>query len=272
MSSNTRTQSDTLTPSRSPSVQSSVSATPTQTATETPSTTATIFTIQIPAQQNSNADTIIRGYVSSYAASAGYSNAIVQSITWTNGVYTVIGSVVNPGQFSSSFPLSVGYTNLLANLNPMTPTPTATAPSIALPIGLAVGGTVVVAVAIGGMLYIVRQRRRKVVQAPIPETKMFVPTPASVAPMPTDLYADTMTMMNNEAHPPYPPPPFETSPVTFAPQRINRFKMNQYPTSFREATPEPGTSTRLQLAPSARNLQQTITKHPFQKRTSFVPE
>ena len=272
-----------------------LSATPTGTPSETPTSTATIFTLRIPTQQNSNADTIIRGYISSYAASAGYSNAIVNSITWENGAYTVVGSVVNPVQFSSSFPLSVGYSNLLANLSPSTPTPAASSSPIglALPIGLAVGGTAIVAISIGGILYIVRQRRRKVVniRSPVPETRMSVTTREKVAPMPTDLYTDNMNMMSNEALPSYTisqsdplgsfaaerdcpsrsrAPRGDTSVMAFAPQPINRLKIGTImPSAINNFKPDHDAikrlSAQLVVSPSMRNLQQTVTKNPFQR-------
>ena len=289
----TRTESSTLTSSISPSVMATTSPTPTQTISGTPTTTATIFTLRIPTQQNSNADTIIRGYISSYAASAGYSNAIVNSITWENGAYTVVGSVVNPVQFSSSFPLSVGYSNLLANLSPSTPTPSVASPisSLALPIGLAVGGTAIVAISIGGILYVVRQRRRKVVniRSPVPETKISVP--AKVAPMPADLYTDNMNMMSNEALPSYPilqsdplgsfaaerdcpsrsrAPRGDTASMAFAPQPINRLKVGTImPSAINNFKPDHDAikrmSAQLVVSPSMRNLQQTVTKNPFQR-------
>jgi hypothetical protein len=283
-----------LTSSRTPSVIPTITATSKETPTVTPTSTLTIFTLQIVSRQNSNADTIIRGYLSSYASSAGYSNAIVNSITWENGVYTVIGSIVNPGQFAASFPLSVGYSNLLANLNPSSPAPTpmtnAQISSLALPIGLAIGGTAIIAISIGGILYVFRQRRRKVVniRSPVPETKIFVPTlaPSKVAPMPTDLYSDNMNMMSNEGLPAY-PFPTQSEPSAFTPQiggvssrmvalpqPINRLKVGaSLPSAINNFKPDHDAvkrlSAQLVVSPSMRNLQQTIVKNPFQRRSTY---
>jgi len=80
----------------------------------------TTFTLIVPGPLVSNSDTLIRGYVTSYAAQAGYTNAVVQSVTWANNAYTVTGYVTNAQQFSSGFPLSSAYGNLLNAINPPT--------------------------------------------------------------------------------------------------------------------------------------------------------
>jgi len=123
---------------------------------------STDFTLRIPSTQQANADTLIRGYVSSYAAQAGYSNAVINSVTWANGAYTVNGNVVGAQQFQNGFPLSSAYTNLLASLVP-SPTPApSSAPSVALPIGIAVGATALGVIVAGTAIYLTRQKRRRI--------------------------------------------------------------------------------------------------------------
>jgi hypothetical protein len=123
---------------------------------------STDFTLRIPSNQQSNADTLIRGYVSSYAAQAGYSNAVINSVTWVNGAYVVLGNVVGAQQFQNGFPLSSAYTNLLASLAP-SPTPSpSVAPSVALPIGIAVGATALAIIGAATAIYLARQKRRRI--------------------------------------------------------------------------------------------------------------
>jgi len=123
---------------------------------------STEFNLRIPSNQQTNADTLIRGYVSSYAAQAGYSNAVINSVTWANGAYTVLGNVVGAQQFQNGFPLSSAYTNLLASLvPPPSPTPSST-PSVALPIGIAVGATALAIIGAATAIYLARQKRRRI--------------------------------------------------------------------------------------------------------------
>jgi hypothetical protein len=149
---------------------------------------STDFTLRIPSTQQANADTLIRGYVSSYAAQAGYSNAVINSVTWVNGAYVVNGNVVGAQQFQNGFPLSSAYTNLLASLVP-SPTPApSSAPSVALPIGIAVGATALGVIVAGTAIYLTRQKRRRISFDPnaptvmnqlknaIPATRMSLPT------------------------------------------------------------------------------------------------
>ena len=144
--------------------------------------------INIPSGQTSNADTLIRGYISNYASQAGYSNAVIQSVTWRNGEYTVIGNVVGGQQFSSGFALSSAYANLLSALAPSpSPTPSVT-PSIGLPIGIAVGATALAVIIATTAIYLTRQKRRRISFNPnqqtvmntlknvIPATKISLPT------------------------------------------------------------------------------------------------
>jgi hypothetical protein len=161
---------------------------------------STDFTLRIPSNQQTNADTLIRGYVSSYAAQAGYSNAVINSVTWANGAYTVLGNVVGAQQFQNGFPLSSAYTNLLASLvPPPSPTPSST-PSVALPIGIAVGATALAIIGAATAIYLARQKRRRISFDPnaptvmntlknaIPATRMSLPT--AIQPVNNEGYYD----------------------------------------------------------------------------------
>jgi hypothetical protein len=129
---------------------------------------STAFILNIPSKQQSNGETLIRGYVSSYAAQAGYSNAVIQSVAWVDGAYIVAGNVIGAQQFQTSFPLSSAYTNLLAALGP-SPLPAqaptqapSSASSVALPVGIAVGATALGVIVAGTVIYITRQKRRRI--------------------------------------------------------------------------------------------------------------
>ena len=161
---------------------------------------STDFTLRIPSNQQSNADTLIRGYVSSYAAQAGYSNAVINSVTWVNGAYVVTGNVVGAQQFQNGFPLSSAYTSLLASLVP-SPSPTpSSAPSVALPIGIAVGATALGVIVAGTAIYLTRQKRRRISFDPnaptvmnqlknaIPATRFSLPT--AIQPVNNEGYYD----------------------------------------------------------------------------------
>jgi hypothetical protein len=161
---------------------------------------STDFTLRIPSNQQANADTLIRGYVSSYAAQAGYSNAVINSVTWANGAYTVNGNVVGAQQFQNGFPLSSAYTSLIASLAP-SPTPTpSSAPSVALPIGIAVGATALGVIVAGTAIYLTRQKRRRISFDPntptvmnqlknaIPATRFSLPT--AIQPVNNEGYYD----------------------------------------------------------------------------------
>ena len=126
--------------------------------------------------------------MSSYAAQAGYSNAVINSVTWVNGAYIVLGNVVGAQQFQTGFPLSSVYTNLLAALVPSASPAPSTAPSVALPIGIAVGATALAIIGAATAIYLARQKRRRISFDPnaptvmnqlknaIPATRMSLPT------------------------------------------------------------------------------------------------
>jgi len=161
---------------------------------------STAFTLNIPSSQQSNADTLIRGYVSSYAAQAGYSNAVINSVTWVNGAYVVSGNVVGAQQFQSGFPLSSAYTSLIASLAPSPTTTPSSAPSVALPIGIAVGATALGVIIAGTAIYLTRQKRRRISFDPnaptvmntlknvIPATRFSLPT--AIQPVNNEGYYD----------------------------------------------------------------------------------
>jgi hypothetical protein len=109
---------------------------------------------------------LIRGYLGTYSSSAGYNNLVIQSITWANGVYTIVGNTNNPSQFMSGFQLSRDYNALLQNLNPQAPTL-----NIAVPIGIASGALVLVVAIIMGTILLVRRRSRRRVLSDASETK-----------------------------------------------------------------------------------------------------
>jgi hypothetical protein len=133
---------------------------------------STAFTLNIPSTQQSNADTLIRGYVSSYAAQAGYSNAVINSVTWVNGAYVVTGNVVGAQQFQSGFPLSSAYTNLIASLAPSPSSTPSASPSVALPVGIAVGATALAVIGAATAIYLTRQKRRRISVDPNAPTVM----------------------------------------------------------------------------------------------------
>lgn len=127
---------------------------------------STAFILNIPSRQQSNGETLIRGYVSNYASQAGYINAVIQSVAWVDGVYVVAGNVIGAQQFQNSFPLSSAYTNLIAALGPSAspapvPSPSATS-SVALPVGIAVGATALGVIVAGTAIYLTRQKRRRI--------------------------------------------------------------------------------------------------------------
>jgi hypothetical protein len=121
---------------------------------------STVFILHIPSTQQTDGETLIRGYVSNYAAQAGYSNAIIQTVTWANNTYTVVGNVNNAQQFQSGFALSSAYSNLLTALSP--PSAPAAPSSIALPVGIAVGATALGIISAATAIYLNRKKRRQV--------------------------------------------------------------------------------------------------------------
>jgi hypothetical protein len=127
---------------------------------------STAFILNIPSRQQSNGETLIRGYVSNYASQAGYVNAVIQSVAWVDGAYVVAGNVIGAQQFQNSFPLSSAYTNLIAALGPSASQVPAQAPSsassIALPVGIAVGATALGVIVAGTAIYLTRQKRRRI--------------------------------------------------------------------------------------------------------------
>ena len=178
---------------------------------------STDFTLHIPSNQQANADALIRGYVSSYAAQAGYSNAVINSVTWANGAYTVTGNVVGAQQFQTGFPLSSVYTNLLAALVP-SPSPTpSSAPSVALPIGIAVGATALAIIGAATAIYLARQKRRRISFDPTAPTVMnqlknAIPA-TRMSPLGTNWSLPTAIQpVNNEG---YYDPEQATRPISF---------------------------------------------------------
>jgi hypothetical protein len=127
---------------------------------------STAFILNIPSRQQSNGETLIRGYVSNYASQAGYINAVIQSVAWVDGAYVVAGNVIGAQQFQNSFPLSSAYTNLIAALGPSASQAPAqassTSSSIALPVGIAVGATALGVIVAGTAIYLTRQKRRRI--------------------------------------------------------------------------------------------------------------
>jgi hypothetical protein len=171
---------------------------------------STAFTLNIPSSQQANADTLIRGYVSSYAAQAGYSNAVINSVTWVNGAYVVSGNVIGAQQFQNGFPLSSAYTSLIASLAP-SPTPTpSSAPSIALPIGIAVGATALGVIIAGTAIYLTRQKRRRISFDPNAPTVMN--TLKNVIPATRFSLPTAIQPVNNEG---YYDPEQATRPISF---------------------------------------------------------
>lgn len=118
---------------------------------------------------------------------------MVQSITWANGAYTVTGLSSSASQFAAGFPLTTGYTSLLANLNPVSPAPatsataaaTAAGPNLGLIVGAAGAGVAVLIAGVAvAMVYRRKQKARRpmsfnqATQSPISMatlTKMFIP-------------------------------------------------------------------------------------------------
>ena len=176
--SGTNTPSGTWTPTATQRVGASNSGIATQTATSSPLINS--FTMTIPSPQTANADTLIRGYLGSYAATAGYSNMMIQSITWMNGAYTVTGLSSSASQFAAGFPLSTSYTNLIANLNPSSspsPGPSASALNLGLIVGVAGGGVaVLIAAVVAVLVYRRKQKARRPVSVQHGSVDVFAPS------------------------------------------------------------------------------------------------
>ena len=216
----TRTETQTSTNTFTPSNTQSQTATPATTLSPTASSSmSTAFILNIPSRQQSNGETLIRGYVSNYASQAGYINAVIQSVAWVDGAYVVAGNVIGAQQFQNSFPLSSAYTNLLAALVPSASPAQApsTAPSVALPVGIAVGATALGVIVAGTAIYLTRQKRRRISFDPNAPTVMnalknAIPT-TRLSPLGTNGSLPTAIQpVNNEG---YYDPEQATRPISF---------------------------------------------------------
>jgi hypothetical protein len=182
---------------------------------------STAFILNIPSKQQSNGETLIRGYVSNYASQAGYSNAVIQSVAWVDGAYIVAGNVIGAQQFQNSFPLSSAYTNLIAALGPSASPASApsTASSVALPVGIAVGATALGVIIAGTAIYLTRQKRRRIAFDPNAPTVMntlknAIPT-TRMSPLGTNGSLPTAIQSVNNTNGDYYDPEQATRPVSF---------------------------------------------------------
>jgi hypothetical protein len=182
---------------------------------------STAFILNIPSRQQSNGETLIRGYVSNYASQAGYVNAVIQSVAWVDGAYVVAGNVIGAQQFQNSFPLSSAYTNLLAALGPSASPAQApsSASSVALPVGIAVGATALGVIVAGTAIYLTRQKRRRISIDPNAPTVMnalknAIPT-TRMSPLGTNGSLPTAIQSVNNTNGDYYDPEQATRPVSF---------------------------------------------------------
>ena len=162
----TLTDTKTGTPTATPSITSSqvvgtISNTATPTATS--STQLAPFLILIQGKQ-------VLGYynmiLSSLQNFAGSSSIIqITSINWLNDVFAVAGSSNQAQLIKTQYESSIQYQQLEFILNPATavqsPAVTATQQSIALPVGIGVGGLVAVALIGFGIIIYIKQNNKK---------------------------------------------------------------------------------------------------------------
>ena len=162
----TTTDSKTGTPNITPSITSSqvvgtISNTVTSTATS--STQLGPFQILIQGKQ-------VLGYynmiLTSLQSFAGGSSIIqITSINWLNDVFAVSGSSNQAQLIKTQYESSIQYQQLELQLNPTTaeqsPAASSTQQSIALPVGIGVGGLVAVALIAFGIVYVKQNNKKR---------------------------------------------------------------------------------------------------------------
>ena len=162
----TATGSKTGTPNVTPSITSSqIAGTISNTVTPTASSSTQLgpFLILIQGKQ-------VLGYYNMILTSlqnfAGSSSIIqITSINWLGDVFAVIGNSNQAQLIKTQYESSIQYQQLEFQLNPVTaeqsPAATATQQSIALPVGIGVGGLVAVVLIVSGIIVYVKQNNKK---------------------------------------------------------------------------------------------------------------
>ena len=162
----TSTDTKTGTPNVTPSITSSQivgTVTNTVTSTATSSTQLGPFQILIQGKQ-------VLGYynmiLTSLQSFAGGSSIIqITSINWLNDVFAVTGSSNQAQLIKTQYESSIQYQQLELQLNPTTaeqsPAASATQQSIALPVGIGVGGLIAVALIVFGIVYVKQNNKKR---------------------------------------------------------------------------------------------------------------
>jgi hypothetical protein len=144
------------------------------------------FVLYIAGSQQANATALIAQAINSYLAGTG---AATVSSVWNNGVYTITGMSALASSITSNFPSSVQYVQLLQTLQivsaSVSPNPVQTS-SLLLPVGISVGGTILLGGVLAGIALVIRSQRKR--------RKLYAPSP-TLTKMNTEAYASTMTTM-----------------------------------------------------------------------------
>jgi hypothetical protein len=138
----------------------------------------------IAGSQQANATALIAQAINSYLAGNGF--ATVTS-TWSSGIHTVTGISALASSIITNFPSSVQYVQLLQALQVLSASASPSAvqtTSLLLPIGLSIGGTIMLGGILGGIALVVRSQTKR--------RKLHSPT---LTTMNTEAYASTMTTM-----------------------------------------------------------------------------
>ena len=256
---NTQTGSMTITPTLTRDASDSATATPSLSSSIQPVS----FVMYIAGSQQVNATALISQAINSYLGGNGA--ATVTSV-WSNGVYTVTGMSAMASLITSNFPSSVQYVQLLQTLQIVSasasPNPVQ-ATSLLLPVGISVGGMILLGGIIAGAALVVRsQRKRRKLYAPSPtltkmNTEAYAPTMTTLAPLPDAADAPVMMVRNsfNEVLKDKVAPAEGGEKMTFAP--VARTAIN---------------SRTLETLTSMRNMnEQPVVHNPFNKAMSWKP-
>ena len=166
----TTTDTKTGTPNATPSITSSqIVGTISNTITSTVTSTATSSTQLGPFQILIQGKQVLGYYnmiLTSLQSFAGGSSIIqITSINWLNDVFAVSGSSNQAQLIKTQYESSIQYQQLELQLNPTTADQSSAASttqqSIALPVGIGVGGLVAVALITFGIVYIKQNNKKK---------------------------------------------------------------------------------------------------------------
>ena len=166
----TTTDTKTGTPNATPSITSSqIVGTISNTVTSTVTLTATSSTQLGPFQILIQGKQVLGYYnmiLTSLQSFAGGSSIIqITSINWLNDVFAVSGSSNQAQLIKTQYDSSIQYQQLELQLNPTTaeqsPAASTTQQSIALPVGIGVGGLVAVALIAFGIVYIKQNNKKR---------------------------------------------------------------------------------------------------------------